>query len=159
MTYNKDALLGALERIQLSEELRSDFDEMLVVVGKPDPTLEVPDVNNDLTREISFYKSTITAVKYAMSIWGANGVEYHRPMDFYAEMVKTDSHMAKVKKKLLFEQNKIKTAEENKANRLHRKLSKSLLADKQREKAAEKKSTLEAIDQIKGRSGFIFENN
>ena len=35
------------------------------------------------------------------------GVPWHRPADYYAEMVKSDDHMLKVKEQLMFEQKSI----------------------------------------------------
>jgi rRNA-processing protein EBP2 len=40
------------------------------------------------------------------------GSHWLRPTDYYAEMVKTDQHMAKVKEQLMFEQKQIELAEE-----------------------------------------------
>ena len=40
------------------------------------------------------------------------GTPWLRPTDYYAEMVKTDQHMAKVKEQLMFEQKQIELAEE-----------------------------------------------
>lgn len=37
-----------------------------------------------------------------------------RPDDFFAEMLKTDEHMGKVKSRLMHQQSKIKTFEEKK---------------------------------------------
>ncbi len=37
----------------------------------------------------------------------AAGVSWRRPADYYAEMVKSDDHMLKVKEQLMFEQRQI----------------------------------------------------
>lgn len=40
------------------------------------------------------------------------GTKWLRPPDYYAEMVKSDEHMARVKAQLMFEQNEIAAAHE-----------------------------------------------
>lgn len=40
------------------------------------------------------------------------GVPWLRPPDYYAEMVKSDGHMANIKQRLVYEQKQIEEAEE-----------------------------------------------
>lgn len=40
------------------------------------------------------------------------GKPWLRPPDYYAEMVKSDVHMSKIKQQLIYEQRKIEEAEE-----------------------------------------------
>ena len=42
----------------------------------------------------------------------AAGVPWRRPTDYYAEMVKSDDHMLKVKEQLMFQQKQIKETEQ-----------------------------------------------
>ena len=42
----------------------------------------------------------------------AAGVPWRRPTDYYAEMVKSDDHMLKVKQQLMFQQRQIKETEQ-----------------------------------------------
>ena len=67
-------------------------------------------VNNDIKREIYFYQSTLFAIKGALSkLKREPGGEamIERPNDFYAEMLKTDDHMRKIKGRILWEQKKM----------------------------------------------------
>ena len=57
------------------------------------------------------------------------GIPYHRPDDYYAEMVKTDEHMKKVKGVLLKEKREIEEAAERKKNRVHKKFAKQVQAE------------------------------
>ena len=54
------------------------------------------DVNDDLTRELAFYKQALEAVKEGRKNLLAEGVPFSRPADYFAEMVKDDEHMEKV---------------------------------------------------------------
>ena len=74
------------------------------------------------------------------------GVPFLRPPDYYAEMVKTDSHMLKVKGKLLSEKKRIEEAEERKKAREAKKIAKEVQAQKTKERAKRKK---EEIDSVK----------
>ena len=69
-----------------------------------------------------------------------------RPDDFFAEMLKSDEHMAKVKGRLLKQQTKIKTFEEKKARAENKKFHKALKDFKMKAKHQEKRDNL---DQIK----------
>jgi rRNA-processing protein EBP2 len=54
------------------------------------------DVNDDLTRELAFYKQALEAVKEGRKKLLAEGIPFSRPADYFAEMVKDDEHMEKV---------------------------------------------------------------
>lgn len=54
----------------------------------------------------------LAATQEAIGRFERAGVPWLRPVDYYAEMVKTDDHMAKVKEQLMFEQKQIELAEE-----------------------------------------------
>eukprot|EP00494_Astrolonche_serrata_P013234 UN13351 len=60
-------------------------------------------------------------------------------------MVKTDTHMHKIKGKLLFEKKKIEEAEERKKARESKKRSKEVQAEKLKERAKEKKESIESV--------------
>lgn len=54
----------------------------------------------------------MSATQDAIRRFEKAGTPWLRPTDYYAEMVKTDQHMAKVKEQLMFEQKQIELAEE-----------------------------------------------
>lgn len=74
-----------------------------------------------------------------------------RPDDFLAEMLKSDQHMAAIKTRLLKQQTKIKTFEENKTKSENKKLHKALKDHKMRSKHNEKKENLKNIEKLKKR--------
>ena len=84
---------------------------VLQVVTLPGNT-EVPDVHDDLARELAFYNQGCAAAHEAIKRFSEQGAAWHRPADYYAESVKSDGHMAKVKQQLMYEQRLIEEAEQ-----------------------------------------------
>jgi len=80
-----------------------------------------------------------------------SGVPIGRPDDFYAEMLKTDEHMVKVKSKLLKQQVKIKTFEEKKLRAENKKFHKALKDFKMKNKHQQKRDNMEMIGKLKQR--------
>ena len=78
-------------------------------------------------------------------------VPYLRPDDYYAEMLKSDHHMQRIRDSLLFEERKMAAFERRKKNQAHKKFGKQLNAEKIKNKAAEKRMAIDAIKQIRKR--------
>ena len=53
----------------------------------------------------------LEAAQTAIRRFEAAGISWQRPTDYYAEMVKSDEHMAKVKEQLLYEKTQIEASE------------------------------------------------
>jgi rRNA-processing protein EBP2 len=61
-------------------------------------SLEAPiDIDDDLSRELAFYKQALDAAQEARTKLLAEGVPFGRPSDYFAEMIKDDEHMEKVR--------------------------------------------------------------
>lgn len=103
------------------------------------------DVNDDLARELAFYNQALEGTRKAFEKLQAMGLPFLRPSDYYAEMVKTDSHMEKVKGRLLAEKRRIEEAEERKKAREAKKLAKEVQAQKAKERAKQKKEGIESV--------------
>ena len=88
----------------------------MVVTGAADVAV-IPDINDDLQRETSFYERALASAEVAVSKLKALGVATRRPDDFYAEMVKSDEHMKRVRAELIFEQTKQETTDERRKAR------------------------------------------
>lgn len=83
------------------------------VITLPDTSGDkVPDIHDDLTREMAFYGAAKAAVDDAIRRFEETGIPWQRPADYYAESVKSDGHMAKVKQQLMFEEQAIEQAEQ-----------------------------------------------
>ena len=78
----------------------------------PAPAYAVPDAEDDLARETAFHDQARAAVVAALSSDAAAGISWCRPTDYYAEMVKGDAHMARVKARLDWEAASMDAAEQ-----------------------------------------------
>ena len=92
---------------------------------------------------MAFYTQALDGTQQAFEKLQAVGIPFLRPPDYYAEMVKSDSHMLKVKGKLLVE--KKKRDEERKKARDSKKLAKEVQAQKTKERAKRKKEDIESV--------------
>ena len=95
---------------------------------------EALSVHDDIKREISLYNMARENVKKGMEILVQAKIPISRPDDFFAEMLKTDEHMAKVKSRLLQQSKKVASFEEKKQRFENKKFHKAIKAYKQGEK-------------------------
>ena len=103
------------------------------------------DVHDDLKREVAFYDMALNAVNEARVRFKETKVPFSRPTDFYADMVKTDEHMAKVKDRLLFESKKIEAFEKRKSNKEYKLRAKEARENKLMAKHKAKKDHMKAV--------------
>lgn len=71
-------------------------------------------VHNDLKRELCFYNLTLQDTQKAIEMLLQANVKIGRPDDYFAEMMKSDEHMRKIKAKVLKQEEKIKRFEDKK---------------------------------------------
>jgi len=105
--YNKEAILEKLEDIAWPKNV--DWMHKLTIEHDQG---EKVDVNDDLARELAFYTQVLDGTRQAFEKLQSMKVRFLRPTDYYAEMVKTDAHMHKIKGRLLSEKKRIEEAEE-----------------------------------------------
>ncbi|KAK6430614.1 rRNA-processing protein EBP2, partial [Oleoguttula sp. CCFEE 5521] len=96
---NTAALTRALKSFALPSSL--PFSELQSVTSAT--PLEIADAEDDLNRELAFYAQSLHAVKEARVKLKKEGVAFTRPTDYFAEMVKSEELMGKVKAKLVDE--------------------------------------------------------
>ncbi|PKI65774.1 hypothetical protein CRG98_013846 [Punica granatum] len=155
--YDTEGLLDKLGDISWPQNLPW-IDKLTVDI---DQAQEV-DVNDDLARELAFYTQALEGTRQAFEKLQKMEVPFLRPPDYYAEMVKSDSHMEKVKGRLLAEKRKIEEAEERKKAREAKKLAKEVQAQKQKERAKQKKEEIEVVKKWRKQrqqSGFSDKGN
>ena len=75
------------------------------------------------------------------------GLPFQRPADYYAEMVKSDEHMEKVKRVLLEQKKDREEVEKRKKQREQKKFGKAVQARVLKERAMAKTRELEAIQR------------
>lgn len=147
LTINNSAAINAsIKRLSFITN-QTPFSEHNSLVSTED--VDVPDPNDDLTRELAFYKVCQTAAIEARRILKKEGVSFTRPTDYFAEMVKTDEHMTKIKKKLFDEAASKKAAADARRQRDLKKFGKQVQVAKLQQRQKEKKETLEKINSLK----------
>lgn len=111
--------------------------------------VEIPDIDDDLNRELAFYKQALEAAKLGRTLLKQEKVPFERPLDYFAEMMKDDEHMGKVKGKLLEEAERKKRSQEARKLRDLKKFGKQVQVAKLQEREKEKKQAMEKIQILK----------
>jgi rRNA-processing protein EBP2 len=143
---NTVALTSALKRITLPLS-KWDFSEhQSLTTSEP---VSIPDVSDDLARELAFYAQSLSAVKEARGLLKAEGAPFSRPTDYFAEMVKADEHMAKIKAKLIDTAASKKASAEARKQRDLKKFGKQVQVAKLQERDKERKVTMDKIKVLK----------
>lgn len=109
----------------------------------------VEDVQNDMQRELAFYQQALEAAKLGRELVKKAGAEFSRPEDYFAEMLKSDEHMAKIRQKLLDESASLKASEDAKRQRQLKKFGKKVQVEKQLERQKQKSEMLDKIKLLK----------
>jgi rRNA-processing protein EBP2 len=146
---NHTALLAALNRIGMPTGPGVPFATHQSVISSKPTTESIPDIQDDLQRELAFYAQALEAAKIGRSALLKEGVPFTRPNDYFAEMVKSDGQMEKVKAKLVEEATNKKAAAEARKQRDLKKFGKQVQVAKEQERAKAKRETLEKIKTLK----------
>ncbi|RGB34316.1 eukaryotic rRNA processing [Rhizophagus diaphanus] len=109
----------------------------------------IKDINNDIERELTFYKQALDAAVEGRNKTIELGVAFSRPDDYFAEMVKSDEHMTKIRKKLIDEEQKIKASEDARRKRELKKFGKKVQIERLQERQKQKREDLEKIKAMK----------
>lgn len=149
---NMAALRESLARIELPWSKHS-FIEHQSIISDNKIESEIKDIYNDTERELLFYKQGLDAVKQSRKTLLKLKIPFSRPMDYFAEMVKSDEHMDKLKNKLLTEAANKKASEEAKRQRQLKKFGKQVQHATLQERAKQKKEILEKIKSLKKKRG------
>lgn len=143
---NTTALLSALHRIQLPTSSMSFSEHQSLTTAAP---TSIPDVEDDLNRELAFYAQSLSTVNEARALLKKEGVPFSRPTDYFAEMVKSDEHMGKIKQKLIDTAAGKKAAADARRQRDLKKFGKQVQVAKLQERDKAKRETLEKINLLK----------
>lgn len=149
---NTAALRDSLARIQLPWSKHS-FQEHQAVTSAQNTDEGIKDIYDDTERELAFYKQALDAVKQGKKSLLKLKVPFSRPLDYFAEMVKSDEHMDQLKNKLLQEAADKKASEEAKRQRLLKKFGKQVQVNVLQERAKQKREALEKIKSLKRKRG------
>lgn len=146
---NTPALLAALDRISIPTDNSVPFATHQSIVSSAQTSDSIPDVSDDLQRELAFYSQCLEAVRQGRSRLIREGVPFSRPKDYFAEMVKEDAHMEKIKAKLIEEASAKKAAAEARKLRDLKKFGKQVQVSKLQERQKAKREVLDKIKTLK----------
>ncbi|KAJ3558027.1 hypothetical protein NPX13_g9808 [Xylaria arbuscula] len=147
---NTTGLLASLKRFAIPTEDSTPFASHQSLASQQ-PTADVigEDLMDDIKRELAFYAQALDAAKRGRALLKAEGVPFSRPTDYFAEMVKDDGHMEKVKAKLVEEASAKKASAEARKLRDLKKFGKQVQVAKLQERQKAKRETLEKIKTLK----------
>ncbi|CCC71955.1 hypothetical protein NCAS_0I02870 [Naumovozyma castellii] len=145
---NTKAMKHALERVQLPWKKHS-FQEHQTVTSATNTDEGIKDIYDDTERELAFYKQSLEAVQEARDELKRLKVPFKRPLDYFAEMVKNDEHMDKIKGKLVREASEKKAREDARKQRNLKKFGKQVQMATLQKRQLEKRDTLEKIKSLK----------
>ena len=147
---NTKAMKHALERVQLPWKKHS-FQEHQSVMSETNTDEQIKDIYDDTERELAFYKQSLDAVLVARDELKRLKVSFKRPLDYFAEMVKSDEHMDKIKGKLIEEASDKKAREEARRQRQLKKFGKQVQNATLQKRQLEKRETLDKIKSLKNK--------
>ncbi|EDO18527.1 hypothetical protein Kpol_2001p32 [Vanderwaltozyma polyspora DSM 70294] len=145
---NTRAIKDSLERIQLPWKKHS-FQEHQSITSEANADEGIKDIYDDTERELAFYKQSLNAVLEARDHLKRLKVPFKRPLDYFAEMVKSDEHMDKIKGKLVQEASEKKAREDARKQRQLKKFGKQVQVATLQKRQAEKRETLDKIKSLK----------
>lgn len=154
---NTAALLRALKSIALPLSSMPFSEHQALTAPEVIP---IPDINDDLTRELAFYKQCLDAATRGRALLMKEGVPFSRPADFFAEMVKTDEHMGKIRQKMTDEEAGKRAAAEARKQRDLKRFGKQVQVAKMQERDKAKRDTLDKINLLKrSTSSFCYDTS
>ncbi|ODV83719.1 hypothetical protein CANARDRAFT_208906 [[Candida] arabinofermentans NRRL YB-2248] len=145
---NVAALKDSLSRIQIPFE-KYGFDEHQSITYHSAVEDDIKDIYDDTERELQFFKQGLDAAVEGRKKLLALKIRFSRPMDYFAEMVKSDEHMEKLKVKLMKEATEKKASEESRRQRQLKKFGKQVQHETLQNRQKEKRDALEKIKSLK----------
>ncbi|KAG0663664.1 rRNA-processing protein and EBNA1-binding protein ebp2 [Maudiozyma exigua] len=145
---NTKALNQALENVKLPWKKHS-FQEHQSITSDENTDAKIKDIYDDTERELAFYKQSLDAVTQARDELKRLKVPFLRPLDYFAEMVKNDEHMDKIKSELVRDASEKKAREDARRQRDLKKYGKQVQVATLQKRQLEKKDTLDKIKNLK----------
>lgn len=149
---NATALQRSLKSFALPEGLPFSTTQSVTSTNP----VQIADVEDDLNRELAFYKQSLDAVKEARGLLKKEGVPFSRPADYFAEMVKSEEQMGKVRQKMVDEAARKRASADARKQRDLKKFGKAVQVAKLQERDKAKRDTMDKISTLK-RSMAVFD--
>ncbi|KAF8867576.1 eukaryotic rRNA processing protein EBP2-domain-containing protein [Gymnopilus junonius] len=147
----------ALDQIQESIKLDPSLPWTETLVLSYPETIDV-DVNDDLNRELAFYKQALHGANAARALAAKHNFPFTRPSDYFAEMIKSDSHMERIRQRLLNEAAGIKKSEDKRKEREGKKFGKQVQVEKLKDRERAKKEMEERLKGLKRKRKDVLDN-
>lgn len=128
-----------------------DFADNLAMVSTQSVDLDDGDVDDEDKREGCFLKLAMEAFITGSKLCSKAGIPFQRPGDYYAEMIKDDEHMHKVRSRLVETATRIDTAEKTRRQRTLAKFGKKLQAERRLEREKKRSRALKSIESARKR--------
>ena len=122
---------------------------MVVSASSAKDPMHGVDPTDDLSREVAFYKQALDAANAARQLAAVEGMPFSRPSDYYAEMVKSDAHMERIRQRLLDESSGIKKSEDARKQRDLKKFGKKVQTAKIQEREGERRALDDRLKTLK----------
>ena len=106
-------------------------------------------MGDTIFNELSSYKQALHCAKEARKLAEQHKLPFTRPPDYFAEMVKSDAHMERVRQRLLDESAQIKKSEDKRKEREGKKFGKQVQIEKQKERERNKRDMEERLKGLK----------
>lgn len=106
-------------------------------------------VEDDFKRELSFYQQALAAASSFRSKVIELGKAFSRPTEYFADMFKNVTHMAKITKRQEESEAAAKRSALAKQQRLNKKFGKQVQVAKEQQKVEQKRKTLSQIESFK----------
>lgn len=145
---NTKAMKHAFERIRLPWNKHS-FLEHQSVTSSINTDDNIRDIYDDTERELAFYRQSLDAVVEARDHFKRLKVPFKRPLDYFAEMAKSDEHMDKIKGKMITEASEKKARLDARKQRDLKKFGKQVQVATLQKRQLEKRDTLDKIKTLK----------
>lgn len=111
----------------------------------------IPNPDDDLTRELALYAQSLASARAGLSLLKSEDPNHptSRPPDYFAEMLKPDEHMGRVRARLVADASAAKASQDAKRQRELKKFGKAVQVEKQKERAKARREQLERVDLLK----------
>lgn len=107
------------------------------------------DASDDFERESFFQRQAQAACLVGLARLHDAGIPTRRPDDYFAEMLKSDEHMQRVRQRLLQQQREREQSDKAKSIRAQKKRGKQVQVEVQQQRQKEKKRFNESVRQFK----------
>lgn len=150
--FEKQGLEAKLQEIKLNMEWSETLDLVYrasVVDLQSESETENATSEDDFKREMMFYKQAQAAVLNGIPKLQKLEIPTQRPDDYFAQMVKSEEHMNKMREVLLSKKIKMEMSEKAKKLRMLRKYGKKVQQEVQQSRQAEKKKMLNLVKKYR----------